>query len=268
MTEKKINSSITLGISTVYERLGAAMALAAACAPLFEEVLVVVQRSKSCDVKIDGNIRTIFSMDSGLSKSRNLLIQHAGSKWLWINDDDVEILPSHVNFVRNSIEGFGGRYELLAGRIGCVGSDGCYKRYRFRALTPLLFAQVSSVEMILNRHWCIERGIEFDDAFGLGTSRPVAEEPIFAADLVKAGGRIKDLGAVIVNHPCGDIGVAYSNSWSRSSISFVRGQAASRIGGGKGLVWLAFAFLSAMVHGKSFHSVRQILSGYFSKERA
>ncbi|WP_366941979.1 glycosyltransferase [Cupriavidus basilensis] len=240
---------ITLGISTIFGRYDNALAVANGARNLFDNVVVVVQGAESNCEESEGNLSIIFSDTLGLSKSRNLLLKHGKSDWLWINDDDVSFKPGHVEVVRNNIRLHGQRAKLFAGRIGCSDCTGLYKKYRFRWMTPLLFAQVSSIEMIVNRNWCLEKSIGFDHRFGLGTDLPTSEEPIFASDIIRSGGLIRDIGEVIVDHPCRSPRLTTRQSWNSEKLAMARGSVAARIGTWRGAAFLLFGFVRSITNG-------------------
>lgn len=258
---------LTLGISTVFKRLDNALVVARNAMSLFQEIIIVVQACEFESERQEGNITIYYSRTIGLSVSRNMLLAKAKSKWLWINDDDVIIQPEHVQIVARNISRFGSNAELFAGRIGCCDCTGLYKRYRFRWAKPLLFAQVSSIEMVVNREWCLANGVRFDQDFGLGASRPAAEEPIFAADVVTAGGRVKDIPMVIISHPCNAPRLSNEESWTSDRLASTRGAAAARIGGWRGAIFLLFGIASIVGNRGNRMTVSALLKGYRYYER-
>ena len=258
-----MSEKITLGISSVWERREGAFALAEVTKELFFEIVIVIQRAPSESCTRNGNSILIQTSDVGLSKSRNLLIHHATSRWLWIADDDVKIDEACYALVNTYILRNSGFYQMLAGRIGCTNSDEYFKNYKYRWCKPLLFAQLSSVEMIIDREWCISKNIKFDHNFGLGTVRPVAEEPIFASDVVKNGGKILDIPSVTVYHPCNSVTKSAHASWSNSKIAYIRGEAARRIGGVRGFLVLV-SFLAFSLKRYSVKSFLQLICGYIA----
>jgi len=255
-------ATLTFGISTTQSRYQGAKSIEESVRDFFDEIVIVVQGSDEDRVQRKENILIIHRKEAGLSNSRNLLLMHSTSTWLWINDDDIQLLPEHVATVRENILKYGCFTDVFAGRIGCIGCGGYFKKYRFRWFKPLLFIQLSSVEIIINRVWCEDNLIKFDPNFGLGSSMPLAEEPIFASDVLRAGGRIMDIDAIIVNHPCNEVTKTAWKSWGNENISHVRGKAAGRIGGQRGFFVLLFWIINSAVKGGSLKSVKRMVSGY------
>lgn len=258
-------ANLALGISTVKSRLVEAEKLANSVSGFFDEVVVVVQDSMVSETKSVGNVRFIFRTDRGLSKSRNLLLNNVSADWLWICDDDVSISNFHVDLVRDYLRKNSDSVNVFAGRIGCLDGVGCFKNYKYRWFRPMLFAQVSSIELVVNAKWVLDKGLFFDEKFGLGSNYPIAEEPIFAADIVRAGGKICDIPYEIVRHPCSQAGLHGARSWSDTNIALSRGLAAKRIGGWRGVVVLLFWIYSSLFRGSG--GVRILLAGYFSRTR-
>lgn len=253
---------ITLGISATYGRYSNAIEVARKVRNIFSKIVVVIQEAEADRKEVDGNISVYFSPTIGLSKSRNILLRNSETRWLWINDDDVDINFDHVEIVRKRIEGQGDGVTLFAGRIGCSDCLGMYKKYRFRWLRPLLFAQISSIEIIVDRDWCLKNDIEFDPQFGLGARFPTSEEPIFASDIVKSGGKIHDIEQIIVNHPCRNLRLSPEQSWKNRELTVARACVAARISGWRGLTFLLFGVFRSFISGRSLANSFLMITEY------
>lgn len=133
----------------------------------------------------------------GISKSRNVALEHAEADFLHFMDDDTTIIPQ--NIIRLC--------ELMAVDNIHIGtgqfaySDGSSKKYKVNSFKHNKYstAKVSSIEI------CVKlpevRAVKFDEQFGLGTELPSGEEYIYLIDLLEAGFKAKFYPVTTSCHP-------------------------------------------------------------------
>ena len=167
------------------------------------DVLVVVQGETEGYEQLKQNgqsIRVIFTKERGLSKSRNLALKYCSAEYGYIMDDDVVL---DTNAIRNLVEVMETEGTDVA-TCKYICKSGKYpKKYNKTKFSHTLLsaAKVSSIEICVNVNVIKDRGIEFDQLFGLGTSLPSGEEYIFVTDCIKSGLTVKYYPIMIGVHP-------------------------------------------------------------------
>lgn len=143
------------------------------------------------------NVRYITSFDLGLSKSRNLALEHTTADYLWIMDDDVLIHDRAYPYFNNIIDKYPdyGMYVVSHSHLDIEFLSGD----KYQILTEISAANVSSIDMIINRSLC--GSIRFNEKFGLGTDFPSGEEYIFTCNLLSAGHKVLKSRTVCTYHP-------------------------------------------------------------------
>lgn len=147
--------------------------------------------------KLPDNVKYISSPESGLSKSRNLAINSANKKYLWIMDDDVIIHDKAHDIIFKLLS----RYKeaaLIAVSHSHKNIDKLKNKNNVY-LNRITSASISSIDMIINLELIGE--IRFNERFGLGTNYPSGEEYIFSCDLIKKGLKIVKSYSVCTYHP-------------------------------------------------------------------
>lgn len=137
---------------------------------------------------------------SGLSKSRNAGLQAAKCKYAYIMDDDVVFDIEKIQGVArwmdaNNIDIATCQFLLENGKSPKKYRQGPFKHNIFSS------TRVSSIEICVNLDRLKERGIEFDERFGLGTDFPSGEEYIFLTDCIRAGLNVWFYPVVTGVHP-------------------------------------------------------------------
>lgn len=146
------------------------------------------------------SIRIIFTEEIGLSKSRNLALKHCSAKYGYIMDDDVVLDTNAIRSLVEVMESDG--TDIATCKYICKSGKypKKYKKTKF-SHTMLSAAKVSSIEICVNVNVIKDKGIEFDQLFGLGTSLPSGEEYIFVTDCLKSSLKVKYYPIVIGVHP-------------------------------------------------------------------
>ena len=135
---------------------------------------------------------------TGLSKSRNDLIELSDAEMIMFADDDIDYILGFEARLREAYEQVGEADVIVfpyeSPRPAKSKSD---KLYKHNVVTA---ARVSSIEITARRAALIDTGIRFDERFGLGTNQPSGEEYIFIVDLIRAGKKAFNYPIALVRH--------------------------------------------------------------------
>lgn len=136
----------------------------------------------------------------GLSKSRNVGLLNVETKYAYIMDDDVLFESDKIKKLVDWMES--NRVDIATCQFRF--ESGSYpKNYNSKPFkhNMLSAAKVSSVEICVSVGRLREKGIRFDERFGLGTDLPSGEEYIFITDCLKAGLNVWFYPVTIGVHP-------------------------------------------------------------------
>lgn len=197
--------TIGIGISTVTENIDRAVSLAKKLESYgnkqLTKVVVLSQReSKEECISLLENTLLVKSRDSGLSKSRNYMIQALDTDFLWLIDDDVEITVEELNKVVRLLSD---DVDIAVGKIRCsdTAKKKYYKHYRARnGINGLL--RSSSIEMIIKSSFLDKHKLTFNECMGIGAKYPCGEENEFLLRCHKSGANVRFLDEIIIGHPC------------------------------------------------------------------
>ena len=122
----------------------------------------------------------------GLSKSRNVGLGSVKTKYAYIMDDDVDFdlekMSRLIGWMEtNQVDVATCQFVFENGSLPRSYSDVAFKHSMLSA------AKVSSIEICVNVEKLRDKGISFDERFGLGSGLPSGEEYIFITDCIKAG---------------------------------------------------------------------------------
>lgn len=134
-----------------------------------------------------GTWRAIFTKDRGLSRSRNLALDHATSPICLICDDDESLLPSYDKTIEKAFA----RYPdaaIIAFQVLREGKTYSSKPCRVGYIRSL---KIASWQIAFRPDRIRKAGICFDTNFGSGTPRGAGEENIFLFDCLRAGLKIR-----------------------------------------------------------------------------
>lgn len=195
---------LTIGISTVnknYSDLLERLNNILAELPPTIDILIVNQNDLYESIEsLSSRVSVIYSKSKGLSKSRNLLLQNCGSRWLWIQDDDLEIDVPNFKKLLLSLEGELG--NLILGQVGSLENrTKKYKDYSFHNQHKVLNAlKISSIEIIVNCEFIRESGVRFNENLGLGSPLPCCEENLFIWDCFNVTNDIRYESSTLCYH--------------------------------------------------------------------
>lgn len=130
-----------------------------------------------------GNIRMLRTNTRGLSKSRNLAIQHAVGDVCLLCDDDEQLDSSYEKIILNAYEALPDA-DIICFRISNQPSRLTQKTQRLTKWTAM---RIASWQITFRRESILKSGIRFDEDMGAGTGNGGGEEVKFLRDCIKAG---------------------------------------------------------------------------------
>ncbi len=137
-----------------------------------------------------GNARIFCSSETGLSRSRNKLLQNAVGDICIVGDDDVEYLPEYLKYVEEAYARLP-KADIIVFRFTHEkGKETRAKYSKIKRLRLWNISKVASVEITFKRESVIKAGIAFNNKIGLGAKFPSGEENAFLADALRAGLKI------------------------------------------------------------------------------
>ena len=129
------------------------------------------------------NIRMLNTNTRGLSKSRNLAIQHASGDVCLLCDDDEQLVPSYEKIILKAYEALPDA-DIICFRISNQPSR---LKQETQRLTKWTAMRIASWQITFRRDSIIKSGIRFDEDMGAGTGNGGGEEVKFLRDCIKAG---------------------------------------------------------------------------------
>lgn len=128
------------------------------------------------------------SSDRGLSRSRNVALEHARGDICLLADDDEVLAATYKDRIQNAFAS-NPRSDVI------IFSVQNHDRVRkpplsARTVSRMQLMKVSSVQVAFRRAPVVASGVKFDTQFGAGSPFAMGEELIFLSDLRHAGLRI------------------------------------------------------------------------------
>ncbi|BAO55511.1 glycosyltransferase family 2 protein [Nonlabens marinus] len=162
--------------------------------------IVVVNQGKTKRLASDiSTIRVINDPNYGLSRSRNLGLQHSQKDLLWILDDDCVIMPGSLQKIAEA-------HSLSDAAIltfQTVDPNGELVRNYEKvesSLSRKRIEKVLSPEITLKRSSILENGLSYNPRFGLGAQFQDSENHIFLMDALDKNVQIQFIPNTIVSH--------------------------------------------------------------------
>lgn len=155
--------------------------------------LVVNQKREDAELSYPlegGNARILCTPETGLSRSRNKLLQNAVGDVCIVGDDDVEYLPEYLQQIEEAYAQLP-KADIIVFRFTHEKGKETRARYsKIKRLRLWNISKAASVEITFKRESVIKAGIAFNNEIGLGTKFPSGEENAFLADALRAGLKI------------------------------------------------------------------------------
>lgn len=146
------------------------------------------------------NIRVINSFEKGLSKSRNLALQHAIGNICLIADDDTLFIPGFDRTIKQAFKNYNA--ALITFQVATFEGTP-YRKYRNNPGIVTRHRDIedlSSVEMAFRRKPITDHALMFNERFGLNSDFEMGEEYLFARDVLRSGLGVAYLPEKIVKH--------------------------------------------------------------------
>ncbi len=128
-------------------------------------------------------IRMLTTASRGLSKSRNLAIEHARGDVCLLCDDDEALAPDYAETIEKAYARLP-EADILCFRIANQPSRLQQKTQRLNKWTAL---RIASWQISFRREAILRSGIRFDEDMGAGTGHGGGEEVKFLRDCIGAG---------------------------------------------------------------------------------
>ena len=172
---------------------------------------------------------TIDKIDgAGLSRNRNNAIRIATSDICLIADDDNRYLPEYIDNILKSWQ------DSPDADIITFQAE----NYQGEPLHPYPAPYISSVEITFRRSAIIEKGLKFDERFGIGGQLFCAgEEDVFMADARRAGLNILYMPTVIVRTQAATTG---SKLIGNRKLQVTKGATFRYVYGTNSAIWRSF----------------------------
>lgn len=260
---------LTIAISTHEERIHQAIKLASSLSNIAPVMVVHQTQSDFPNLAIPDSINYVRINSVGVSKSRNIAINSATSKFLWFLDDDVSVdIKKSKGFIEDIVAS---EHAIDVITIGVLDENGVPRKKfpnRKKKHSLLSIISVGTIEVIINRKRIIEHGCYFPEDMGAGSNLPVADEPVFLANCLKKNLSVHFFPAFFLSHPRESSGGNFENILA----SKARGVAFRRIYGiSIGLILLTAMYLKKATKGtlkltNLLKNYRLALSGLFYKK--
>jgi len=211
---------LTVGFSTLASRVKSLNLPAEN--PLFD-VLVSVQK----DTEYEALDASMIELDStGVTKSRNAVIDNTKTDYLAFADDDIEVIPNGLRQVIEYLDHHPDVSVVLA-RVNAGESPRKNYPEGETKLTKFNSAKAATPEMVIRVKDVKEAGVYFDERFGAGAENFLGDEYIFVADCLSAGLKAVSLPIPIARHDQ----LSSGTNWSQESIA-PRAKVFTRVFGG------------------------------------
>ena len=170
------------------------------------DVLVINQCEKKYidkakELKSTKRIKIISVQDMGLSKSRNLALSNATGDICLIADDDIVYNANIFDRIRSDYQNNSFDIITYSSKIGNKLAqknldNGLIRLHNYRSLFSVMSIQIS-----FSREKIIEKGLSFDNQFGIGSQYISGEENIFIKDAMDNDLKVGKSFFLINNHP-------------------------------------------------------------------
>ena len=164
-------------------------------------VLVINQTDEDRQlVERRNGVKVINTSERGLPQSRNMAIAHATGDLCLVADDDVVYEPGLERIIRQAYEHYADA-EVITFKMN--NSDGTtYREYpEVTHHTVESVDTVNGVVISFKRHSLLDRGVGYNNHFGLGATFGTANEYVFMRNCLKGGLASYFYPEAILSHP-------------------------------------------------------------------
>lgn len=189
--------------------------------PQLQDVMVLISHQITKEEYRDhkkwpAHVRYITLLGSGLSANRNNALQHARGDIVILADDDIAYVP---NFSHIILDAYAAYPDATAITFQARNDQRWSESFAHNWRTV---GQVASWMITFRLSSVREKGVVFDEDFGLGARYPQGEENIFLADLRQAGCTLIASPVVIVAHSNTSSGYIFTPEIVTAKIAVVR----------------------------------------------
>jgi len=217
---------LTIGYSTLADRL---KNISAPEVNVPHEVFISIQNPKGIEYSLPTNFdfRSAISIEKGVAKSRNVVLNSTQTKYLLFADDEILFLSDGIKSAISYLESNPACDLVLA---QAVDNQGVLRKSYSKTevkLSKFNSAKAATYEMIVRVESVRNKRVTFDENFGAGAENYLGDEYIFITDLLKKGGRATFLPLTIAIHPEESSG----SRWGTDSDLRARAQVFQRVFG-------------------------------------
>ena len=166
------------------------------------QILIVNQTKQGLELKSKfSNIRVRNSYEIGLSKNRNLAINNALGDICLIADDDTEYVSGFQELIKNTFRSYSDA-SLVKFKIETFEGKP-YKTYPQKSKRLISYSDIntiSSIEIAFRRQNIVDKRIQFNELFGLGSTFKSGEEFLFLKEILDNNLGIYFKNETIVKH--------------------------------------------------------------------
>jgi glycosyltransferase involved in cell wall biosynthesis len=149
----------------------------------------------------DTSVRVIEQKTTGVTKSRNAVIDNTDSKYLVFGDDDITFKSDAIARVLEHFEANPKVSIILTQAVDETGSLRKPYPTKSHKLKVTNSAKAATYELFIRVDAIKKHGIRFDEGFGAGAPNYLGDEYIFIADGIRAGLKGIFLPIVVATHP-------------------------------------------------------------------
>jgi len=165
------------------------------------DVVVVNQCENNDEMEFDFkgyHVIWVNSTTRGLSRSRNIAIEHSKAEFVVLTDDDMEYRKNYAKTIFESFEKYNDA-DILAFQV--QGIESKFKDYsrNAKSVSFMRSMKISSVELVFRRNTIIQNNIKFNENFGSGAEFKMGEENIFLFQCLKNKLKIQYIPCVIAD---------------------------------------------------------------------
>lgn len=147
------------------------------------------------------NIKTINSFEVGLSKSRNLAMQHCTTKFGLVADDDLIYNKDFEDIVQQAIVDYN-NFGLIAFQLEDEKHQPFkeYSPHNHEIKSNKQIENISSAEILLNLELLKKNHLKFDLKFGINAIFPMGEEQVLATQIRNKKIKMQRVNVFIAKH--------------------------------------------------------------------
>ncbi len=223
------------------------------------KILIINQTSEDKLLKSENeHVRVVNSFGYGLTKSRNLAIQHALGDICLIADDDVEYTKDFGDIIKQAFKNYTDA-SIIKFKIDtfCGNSYKSYPQQSKRLTTRKDIISASSIEIAFKRKAILKNNVSFNINFGLGSYFTSGEEYLFLKEALKKGLNIYFENKYVVKHA-----LEHSTS-NMGSDNFIKSQAAIYYLEHKNLSYLFLLKLIFFVLRRKYITIKDVKTKYY-----